>query len=507
MNYFITSRQDMLTSAIEAAQVKRLKIFDSLHQPATIVTLCYNFAHREVEKKLGVSGRVLNLFQYFQQLPYRNFVNRADQKTASRVLNQSGYVVHKNENASYYNGKKRVQIFYDNGRIYHIDFFDRYGFLNQRDYYDCGCLTYSEFFEDKGRIVTRQYYDGQGLPKLLFYYRGGDENKPILTMIRLFDQGATYTFDDEDHLRAYFLDALVKDDPTAFFISDRSNYTFAAFRWMKYLVPRYQVFHSAFTQDGQPGGKLFPVYEPIKEMLAKKYLSGLISATDQEASDAGERFQTKASYGIPVTYLDRELLLKRIPFEQRKPGQLIAIARLTSVKRLDQLIETVILLRQKHSNVDLKIYGFDDSWNNYATSTHLKRLVRDKNAGDYVHFCGYQHDLTSVYETADIEVLTSSYEGFAMALLEAQGHACPAVSYDINYGPAEIIKDEESGRLLPSGDTHALYVTLDHLLSNPNQLQNYSTHAQEVAAKYSFENVRAVWQKFLQAEHLEKSAE
>ena len=181
---------------------------------------------------------------------------------------------------------------------------------------------------------------------------------------------------------------------------------------------------------------------------------------------------------------------------------MIAVARLTSVKRLDHLINTVILLRRKHPNIDLKIYGFDDSWNNYETSTHLKRIVREKGAGDYIHFSGFHHDLTTIYETADVEVLTSSYEGFAMALLEAQGHACPAVSYDINYGPSEIIVDGKSGRLLPSGDTHALYVTLDHLLSNRELLREYSAHAQQAAARYSFENVRAVWENFLQTEKL-----
>ena len=294
----------------------------------------------------------------------------------------------------------------------------------------------------------------------------------------------------------------MNDDPQAAFISDRSDYTFAAFRLMKYLIPRYQVLHSTFTMDGQPQGELFPIYKQVPELLEKKYLTGLISATAQEAQDAGQRFQTTVSYGIPVTYLDRSLLLKDIHFDQRHPGQLIAVARLTGVKRLDQLIATVIKLRPKHPNVDLKIYGFDDSWDNYATSTHLKQLVREQGADDFVHFSGFRHDLTPVYKTADLEVLTSSYEGFAIALLEAQGHACPAVSYDVNYGPAEIIEDGKSGRLLPAGDTNALYATLDQLLSNRETLREYSAHAQQAAAKYSFENVLAVWEKFLRAEKL-----
>ena len=41
MNYFITSREDIKTSAIELAQVKRLQIFDYLHQPAKIETMYY----------------------------------------------------------------------------------------------------------------------------------------------------------------------------------------------------------------------------------------------------------------------------------------------------------------------------------------------------------------------------------------------------------------------------------------------------------------------------------
>ena len=66
MFYFITSREDLLTSAIELAQVKRMHIFDYLKIDSKIVTLQYNWAHDQVEKKLGVAHRVINLFQYFQ---------------------------------------------------------------------------------------------------------------------------------------------------------------------------------------------------------------------------------------------------------------------------------------------------------------------------------------------------------------------------------------------------------------------------------------------------------
>ena len=39
MNYFITSREDIKTSAIELYQVKPLQIFDYLQQPAKNLTI------------------------------------------------------------------------------------------------------------------------------------------------------------------------------------------------------------------------------------------------------------------------------------------------------------------------------------------------------------------------------------------------------------------------------------------------------------------------------------
>lgn len=496
MFYFITSREDLLTSAIELAQVNRMHIFDHLKINSSIVTLQYNWAHEQVEKKLDIANRVINLFQYFQQLPYQAAAN--DQILVNRLLHQPGFQV--DGLVANCDGKQRIVAHLNNDRLYYVDYRDKFGFTDRRDFYDCGCLTYTEFFEDRSRVVTRQYYDGEGRAKLLYHYRGGEGNTPVLCLIQLFDQGQWWNFDSEAELRAYFFDRLAAADDRAVLISDRSDYTMKEFTLMQTAVPRYQVFHSAFTEDGRPNGKLFTVYEPVKQALANGQLTGLISATQQEAVDAGKRFATDASYGIPVTYIPDDILQKKIPFSNRKPGQLIAVARLTNVKRLDHLINTVIMLRRKHPEVDLKIYGYDDGWNNYATYHELKKLVKDKQAGDYIHFCGYQHDLTDVYETAQIEVLTSSYEGFAMALLEAQGHGCPAVSYDINYGPAEIIKDQVSGRLLPAGDVHALYVVLDELLSHPETLESYADHAQTVAARYSFKNVAKRWQDFITAE-------
>lgn len=494
MYYFITSRQDMMTSSIEMAQVSRLKIFDDLNTEAKIVTLLDNYYHDDVEAKLGVSGRVINLFQYFQQLDYQTDPS-LDQQVAHDLLYQPGFEVR--NNIAYRHGKKTLQINFYQDRIYTVGYYDRWGFMDRCDYYDHGALSYREYFDDQGRIVLRQYYDQEKRPVITYYYRGAENNAPVLTLITLNYQGQTLLFDDEGQLRAFFLDELVKKDPDAKFISDRSDYTFAAFNQMKTTPARYQVFHSAFTTNGQTDGDLFEVYQPVKGMLEKGTLTGLIASTEKEARDLKERFETDKVYAIPVTYLDRDLLKKKIPFNDRKKGQLIAVARLAKVKRLDQLVQAVIDLHETYPVLDLKIYGYEDSSDDYAVSKELKQMIHDAHAEDYIHLVGYIDDLSEVYETSDLEVLTSSYEGFAMAVLEAQGHACPVVSYDINYGPSDIIEDGRSGKLLPSGDTKALKEMIANLMEDRSLLKKYSKHAQNAASKYSYSNVKKDWKRFL----------
>lgn len=494
MNYFITSRQDIQTSAIELAQVKRLKIFDYLQVPATIITMQYNFDHHLAETRLNTSGRVINLFQYYQQLVYQ-LDPTVDQRLIHRLLDVPGSQI--KDHSAMIKGKPRVRVTMRNQRLYYVDYLDRYGFIDRRDFYDLGCRTYTEYFEDKGRIVTRQYYDQQGQVKLSYHYRGGEGNVPVLTLIQLNTANREWQFNNEDELRAHFLDELVQNHPQTILISDRSNIALTPFQLMANPARRYQVFHSAFTDNGQRDGQVSAIYQPLTKMLASGQLNGIIAATQREADDAANRFQTKHSFAIPVTYLTKQELTKHLSTRNRQFGNFIAVARLAKIKQLDHLIKAIIRLHQKYPMVELNIYGFADSWNHNQTANALQKLVTDQQATTYIHFCGYQTDLTAAYEQAYAEVLTSYYEGFAMAVLEAQGYGCPVISYDINYGPAEIIDNQVSGELVPANDQEALYQALARLLANPQLATRYGQHAQAAASKYEFTRVAKCWERLI----------
>nr|AIA95958.1 CAZy families GT4 protein [uncultured Staphylococcus sp.] len=82
-------------------------------------------------------------------------------------------------------------------------------------------------------------------------------------------------------------------------------------------------------------------------------------------------------------------------------------------------------------------------------------------------------------------------------MLESLGHGCPVVSYDINYGPNEMVQDHLNGRLLPAGDFGKLYRTLFDLLSHREKIRFYSQNAPESMYPYQADQVQKVWGNFM----------
>ncbi|EEJ72148.1 glycosyltransferase [Lactobacillus ultunensis] len=493
MHYFITSQENPTPSAIEIAQMQRVHLFKSFDEEAKIIEVEYNLWHDDAQRSLKSSKYVINMFQYYQKLDLKTEVSN-DDELIERILHSSNYEV--KDKVAYRDGKRRLQIVLRENRLYSANYYDRWGFLDRVDFYDDGCVAYSEFYEDKSRLVMRQYYDNAGKAKIMMHYRGSDDNQPVLTLIQLNESNNWRDFDTLAEFRAYFLDEICQNDTHAVLYADRSDYTLDAFRLMHEKCPRYMIFHSALTTDGQVNGEVFDIYQRIGAMLKNGSLTGLISSTDAEADDAANLFDTDHSYAIPVTFTKNNIV--QVPFSERKPYSLIAVARLDAVKRLDQIINAVVKLHDKFSELTLSFYGYGDA----QTEPKLRNLVKQLGAASYILFSGYKQDLTEVYNHAWLEVLTSKYEGFAMALLEAQEHGCPAVSYDINYGPSEIISNGYNVRLIQSGNEVELIEMLDFLLGNPEVIEEYSKNAYESKWKYSFDNVANAWHSFLKSEKI-----
>jgi glycosyltransferase involved in cell wall biosynthesis len=81
----------------------------------------------------------------------------------------------------------------------------------------------------------------------------------------------------------------------------------------------------------------------------------------------------------------------------------------------------------------------------------LEQLARDIGIADRVRFVGQQDDVPALLRSVDLFALSSKFEPFGVALLEAKAARLPIVATAVNEIP-DIVTNDESGLLTPPGD-------------------------------------------------------
>jgi GalNAc-alpha-(1->4)-GalNAc-alpha-(1->3)-diNAcBac-PP-undecaprenol alpha-1,4-N-acetyl-D-galactosaminyltransferase len=105
-----------------------------------------------------------------------------------------------------------------------------------------------------------------------------------------------------------------------------------------------------------------------------------------------------------------------------------------------------------------------------------------------------------VLRGCDAFVLSSRFEGFPNALLEAMALGLPSISVDCPSGPADIIRHEIDGLLVPPGDVPALAAAIRRLLSDDPLRVRLGQEALGVVDRFSSERYYARWEAVLRKE-------
>lgn len=169
----------------------------------------------------------------------------------------------------------------------------------------------------------------------------------------------------------------------------------------------------------------------------------------------------------------------------------VAMGRLHPVKGFNLLLDAFSLIAEPFPDWQLVILGEGD------LRSELAGQIEQLNLSERVSLPGAVSEPTSVLKYADLFVLSSHYEGFPNALLEAMACGLPVVSFDCPSGPAEIIRDCIDGVLVPPRDVQALSTAMADLMSNELERQNLGTKATKVVQRFSVEKLINQWQKVI----------
>jgi N-acetyl-alpha-D-glucosaminyl L-malate synthase BshA len=127
-------------------------------------------------------------------------------------------------------------------------------------------------------------------------------------------------------------------------------------------------------------------------------------------------------------------------------------------------------------------------------------LSRELGVCNDILFVGKQEQMEDILAIADIFLLTSEYESFGLAALEAMAAGVPVISTNAG-GIAEINIDQQTGFLSPVGDVAAMSEHTIRLLKDEKLLSAFRKRAYEQALRFDIHNVipeyETLYERFL----------
>jgi glycosyltransferase involved in cell wall biosynthesis len=145
-------------------------------------------------------------------------------------------------------------------------------------------------------------------------------------------------------------------------------------------------------------------------------------------------------------------------FRERGGKLMVSVGRLSRMKDQGTMLRAMALLPADHR---LVIFGEGKQ------RPQLEALVRELGLAGRVDLPGHASNPFAHVARADLFVLSSSFEGFCNALLEALLVGTPGVSTDCPSGPREILDGGRYGPLVPVGQPRILADAIHETLDNP----------------------------------------
>ncbi|HXK81440.1 MAG TPA: glycosyltransferase [Bacteroidales bacterium] len=156
------------------------------------------------------------------------------------------------------------------------------------------------------------------------------------------------------------------------------------------------------------------------------------------------------------------------------------IKSLEEVYGIDTLIKTFKILVKKHPQLPLKLLIVGDG----TKKQEYETLVKELDISTLVTFIGRINydDIVNYHNQIDIPVFLSNSESFGVAALEASSCGKPVIASKVG-GFTEIIKDNETGILVPPNNPSKAADAIEKLIYNKELLHSMGKAGRERVQK------------------------
>jgi glycosyltransferase involved in cell wall biosynthesis len=166
---------------------------------------------------------------------------------------------------------------------------------------------------------------------------------------------------------------------------------------------------------------------------------------------------------------------------------MVAVGRLYPVKGFDLLLRA--LGRTTNGRLHLHIIGAGEQ------DDALRALAADLDIAERVTFHGFRANPYPYMRAADLFVLSSVYEGFPNAVLEALSLGCPVLAFDCPGGTRELVEPGVNGMLVPPGKVDALAREMDRAVDYDLDRESIAARAGE---RFGIGRIMGLYQQLLE---------
>lgn len=167
----------------------------------------------------------------------------------------------------------------------------------------------------------------------------------------------------------------------------------------------------------------------------------------------------------------------------------LAVGRFETPKDYSNMLHGFANVRQAHPRTVLLLVGRG------SLQSETEAISESLGLNHAVRFLGVRRDVPELMSAADGYVMSSSWEGMPMVLLEAAAAGLPIVTTAVG-GSREVVQDETSGFLVPPRDAHALGEAMLRLmgLSGAQRRAMGERGREHVRARYGLTQVAERWE-------------
>ncbi|WKK66831.1 glycosyltransferase family 4 protein [Lutimonas zeaxanthinifaciens] len=192
-----------------------------------------------------------------------------------------------------------------------------------------------------------------------------------------------------------------------------------------------------------------------------------------------------------VSVIPNPIFLNIPPKKYNREKRILCAGRLSKVKQFDHTIFVFSEILKTHPTWRLSIAGDGPELNK------LKEYARLLKVESKVDFLGNVVDMSKIYKSHSIYVLSSEYEGFPMVLGEAMLCEMSVISYDCPTGPSEMIEDGVSGILVEHNNKLELINSVLKIIEDDELREKMGYNAKIKMEEFSISKIGSKWEDLI----------